>query len=128
MPIDTTMKVLVIDDFESSALMLKSQLKKLGFTHIEVATGGAEALARLRAAKDYRLIMSDWAMDSVDGLQVLQWVRSDDRLRGAKFLMVTGNTNAKDVAAARAAGVSGYVIKPYNIAMLKQRVEAAFGY
>jgi two-component system, chemotaxis family, chemotaxis protein CheY len=66
-------------------------------------------------------------MPDLTGLQLLQEVRKDKEMKDILFIMVTGNTNPNDVAAAKKAGVNGYVIKPYNLATLKQRLEATLG-
>ena len=127
MPADTSVHVLVVDDFENIARTLRSQLRQLGFTNVDVAVGGTQALEKLKQKKDYGLVLADWMMPDVSGLQLLQEVRSDKELQKARFIMVTGNTNPEDVAAAKKAGVNGYVVKPYNLATLKQRLEATLG-
>lgn len=127
MPADKSVHVLVVDDFENIARTLRSQLRQLGFTNVDVAVGGTQALEKLKQKKDYGLVLADWMMPDVSGLQLLQQVRGDQELQKAQFIMVTGNTNPEDVAAAKKAGVNGYVVKPYNLATLKQRLEATLG-
>lgn len=121
--VDPNIHILVVDDFENIARTLRSQLKQLGFTNVDVAVSGNEALQKMKAAKDFGLVLADWAMPDLSGLQLLQQVRQDQDIRAARFIMVTGNTNPKDVAAAKQAGVNGYIVKPYNLAKLKQQVE-----
>ncbi|HTP83561.1 MAG TPA: response regulator [Alphaproteobacteria bacterium] len=127
MAADKTIHILVVDDFENIARTLRSQLRGLGFTKVDVAVGGLQALEKLKEAKDYGLILADWTMPDLNGLQLLQKVREDKEMKGIRFLMVTGNTNPGDVAAAKKLGVNGYVIKPYNLATLKQRLEGLLG-
>lgn len=127
MAADKSIHILVVDDFENIARTLRSQLRGLGFTKVDVAVGGAQALEKLKAAKDYGLILADWTMPDLTGLQLLQKVREDNETKNIRFLMVTGNTAPEDVAAAKKAGVNGYVIKPYNLATLKQRLEGVLG-
>jgi two-component system, chemotaxis family, chemotaxis protein CheY len=127
MPLDKTIRILVVDDFENVARTLQSQLRQLGFSKVEVAAGGPTALAKLKEAKDFGLILADWIMPEVNGLDLLKEVRGDQKLKNVPFIMVTGNTNPEDVAAAKKAGVTSYIIKPYNMATLKQRLEATFG-
>ena len=124
MAIDPTVKVLVIDDIDIAAQVLKGQLQMIGFTNVDIAESGEAALARIEAGAEYGLFLCDWAMHAVDGLQVLQRVRNHQKLRAAPFIMVTGNRDARDVTAAKAAGVNGYLVKPYNLAGLRQRVES----
>lgn len=127
MAADKTVRVLVVDDFENVARTLRSQLRQLGFVNVEVAVGGTEALEKIKAGPEYGLVLADWAMPDLTGLQLLQSVREGQASKNARFVMVTGNTNPEDVAAAKKAGVTGYVVKPYNLATLKQRLEAMLG-
>ena len=123
MPVDKNIRILVVDDHENAAAILKNQLKKLGFANIDVVTGGDAAIQRMRTVRDYGLFLCDWTMHDVSGLDVLRQVRADEQLSRARFLMVTGNTRAEDVTAAREAGVNGYIVKPYNLETLQKRVE-----
>lgn len=127
MPADKTVRVLVVDDFENIARTLRSQLRQLGFANVDVAVSGTEALEKIKAGPEYGLVLADWAMPDLTGLQLLRHVREGQASQNARFIMVTGNTNPEDVAAAKKAGVSGYVVKPYNLATLKQRLEAILG-
>ncbi len=127
MAADKSVRILVVDDFENIARTLRSQLKQLGFLNIDIATGGTQALEKLKAAKDYGLVLADWSMPDVSGLQLLQQLRGDHDLKSVRFIMVTGNTDPHDVSAAKKAGVNGYVVKPYNLATLRQRLEATLG-
>ncbi|HEX9463923.1 MAG TPA: response regulator [Alphaproteobacteria bacterium] len=124
---DPNIHILVVDDFENIARTLRSQLKQLGFTNVDVAMSGTEALQKMKATKDYGLVLADWAMPDMSGLQLLQQVRMDQEIRRARFIMVTGNTNPSDVAAAKQAGVNGYIVKPYNLTKLKQQVWTTLG-
>ncbi len=127
MAVDPNIHILVVDDFENIARTLRSQLKQLGFTNVDVAMSGTEALQKMKATKDYGLVLADWAMPDMSGLQLLQQVRMDQEIRRARFIMVTGNTNPSDVAAAKQAGVNGYIVKPYNLTKLKQQVWTTLG-
>ena len=127
MPADKNTHILVVDDFENIARTLRSQLRQLGFTNVDVAMSGNEALEKIKAAKDFGLVLADWAMPDLSGLQLLQQVRQDKDMKTTRFIMVTGNTNPQDVAAAKQAGVNGYVVKPYNLANLKRQIEATLG-
>jgi len=126
-PADKNTHILVVDDFENIARTLRSQLRQLGFTNVDVAMSGNEALEKIKAAKDFGLVLADWAMPDLSGLQLLQQVRQDKDMKSTRFIMVTGNTNPQDVAAAKQAGVNGYVVKPYNLANLKRQIEATLG-
>lgn len=127
MAVDKNVHILVVDDFENIARTLRSQLKQLGFANVDVALSGGEALEKLKASKDYGLVLADWTMPDVNGLQLLRQMRENQDMKNLRFVMVTGNTNPGDVAAAKQAGVNGYIVKPYNLATLKQRLEATLG-
>ena len=127
MPADKNMHILVVDDFENVARTLRSQLRQLGFTNVDVAMSGNEALEKIKASKDFGLVLADWMMPDLNGLQLMQQVRQDQETKATRFIMVTGNTNPSDVAAAKQAGVSGYIVKPYNLANLKRQIEATLG-
>ncbi len=127
MTADKGVHILVVDDIETVARTLRSQLRQLGFSKVDIAMSGGEALEKLKAAGDYGLVLADWAMPDLNGLQLLQQVRGDQNMKAMRFMMVTGNTNPEDVAAAKKAGVNGYLVKPYNLATLKQRLEGLLG-
>ena len=127
MTADKGMHILVVDDIEHVARTLRSQLRQLGFSKVDIAMSGGEALEKLKAAGDFGLILADWTMPDITGLQLLQQIRGDTTMKGIRFMMVTGNTAPDDVAAAKKAGVNGYIVKPYNLATLKQRLEGVLG-
>lgn len=127
MAADKDVRILIVDDFEQVARTLRSQLRQLGFANVDVAFSGGEALEKLKSTKDYGLVLADWMMPDLSGLQLLQQLRDDQEMKKLRFIMVTGNTTPTDVAAAKQAGVNGYIVKPYNLATLKQRLEATLG-
>ena len=87
---------------------------------------GARALRRLRG-RDYALVLCDWNMEPMTGLQLLKEVRADARLCRLPFIMVTGVTAVEHVQAAREAGVSNYIVKPFNVQTVRNRIEATVG-
>ena len=89
---------------------------------MEEATDGAEALAKLRAGR-FGLVISDWNMEPMTGLQLLQEVRADAKLKQVPFIMVTAESKAENIMAAKQAGVSNYIVKPFNAETLKGKVE-----
>jgi two-component system chemotaxis response regulator CheY len=99
---------------------------QLGFSRIAEAKDGCSALVRLREAH-FDLVISDWNMDPMTGLELLKEVRSDIKLSKLPFIMVTAETKTENVAAAKAAGVSNYIVKPFTAAVLKQKIEAVLG-
>lgn len=126
MPVDKSMNVMVVDDYKTMTRIVRSLLEQLGFKNIDDATDGPSALEKIRQ-KDYGLILSDWNMSPMTGYDLLKAVRADDRLKAVPFVMVTAEAKTENIVAARDAGVSNYIIKPFTLAVLKQKLTAVFG-
>jgi two-component system chemotaxis response regulator CheY len=124
---DPNTRILVVDDFEVVRRDVKLLLRKIGFSNIDTAEDGLEAFTMLRASKDYGLVISDLTMKSMGGLDLLKSIRADAAMQNLRFIMVTGHNEPQSVIAAKKAGVNGYLVKPFNIASLRQRVEAVLG-
>jgi two-component system chemotaxis response regulator CheY len=122
MAIDKSMNVLIVDDYKTMLRIIRNLLKQIDFNNVEEATDGADALAKLRAG-NYWLVISDWNMAPMTGLQLLQEVRADNRLKHTPFIMVTAESKTENVVAAKAAGVSNYIVKPFNAETLKDKIE-----
>jgi two-component system, chemotaxis family, chemotaxis protein CheY len=125
MAIDRFMPVLVVDDHGTMTKVVRSQLRQLGFVDVDEANSGAEALTKM-CARRYGLIFSDWHMEPITGLDLLRAVRGDLNFKQIPFIMVTGESRSENVIAAKKAGVSGYIVKPFNAQMLKAKIEAVF--
>jgi len=125
MTIDRFMPVLVVDDHGTMIKIVRSQLRQLGFADVDEANSGAEALTKL-CTRRYGLIFSDWHMEPLSGLDLLIAIRGDAGLKQTPFIMVTGESRPENVIAAKKAGVSGYIVKPFNAQMLKAKIEAVF--
>ena len=123
---DLDMKVLVVDDFATMRRIVKNVLKQIGFTKIIEADDGSTALAVLKKDK-VDLIISDWNMPKVTGLDLLKAVRSDASMKDMPFLMVTAEAQKDNVIQAVRAGVSNYVVKPFTAEALKDKLEKVFG-
>ncbi len=122
---DLNMKVLVVDDFATMRRILKNILKQIGFTKIIDADDGSTALAMLKKNK-VDLIISDWNMPMVSGLELLKAVRSDESIKDMPFLMVTSEAQKDSVVQAIQAGVSNYVVKPFTPDTIKEKLEQIF--
>ncbi|HAE00044.1 MAG TPA: two-component system response regulator [Rhodospirillaceae bacterium] len=118
--------ILVVDDRPTMVRILCHMLRELQFTHIDDATDGGDALAKL-AHKDYGLVISDWTMKPMNGLDLLRAMRADETWCETPFLMMTPENKTENVIAARQAGASGYIVKPFNAAMLKSKLVAILG-
>jgi two-component system chemotaxis response regulator CheY len=118
--------VLVVDDYATMRRIVRNLLGQIGFAKIEEASDGADALAKLRAAQ-FGLVISDWNMEPMTGLQLLKEVRADVRLKDMPFIMVTAESKTENVIAAKEAGVNNYIVKPFNAETLKKKIESVIG-
>jgi two-component system chemotaxis response regulator CheY len=118
--------VLVVDDYSTMRRILRSLLEQIGFTHIVEAEDGGTALNKLRS-EPFGLVISDWNMEPMSGLQLLKAVRADAQLKAMPFIMVTAESKPENVVAAKAAGVNNYIVKPFNAETLSKKIEAVLG-
>ena len=125
MATDLSMPVLIVDDYNTMVRIIRNLLKQLGFEHIDDANDGSQALAKMRERK-YGLVISDWNMEPMTGYDLLQEVRSDPNLAAVPFIMVTAESKTENVIAAKKAGVSNYIVKPFNAQTLKSKIDAVF--
>ena len=125
MAVDLSMPVLVVDDYNTMIRIICNLLKQLGYQNIDSATDGATALAKLRAGR-FGLVISDWNMEPMSGYDLLKEVRADVKLGKIPFIMITAESKTENVIAAKRAGVSNYIVKPFNAQTLKAKIEAVF--
>jgi two-component system chemotaxis response regulator CheY len=125
MAIDMSMPVLVVDDYNTMIRIIRNLLKQLGFEDVDDASDGSAALAKMREKK-YGLVISDWNMEPMTGYELLKEVRADPGLNKTPFIMVTAESKTENVIAAKKAGVNNYIVKPFNAATLKTKIEAVF--
>ena len=126
MAVDKDMPILSVDDYKTMLRIIRNLLKQLGFNNVDDATDGSDALSKLRQ-KRYDLVISDWNMEPMTGLQLLREVRADDELKGMPFIMITAESKTENVIAAKEAGVNNYIVKPFNAATLKTKLTAVIG-
>ena len=126
MPAASAIKVMVVDDQNSMRAMIRRTLQDIGFKDIRDKAGPAEALAAIRADRVH-LIISDFNMPDMDGLQFLEAVRGDPVIGKTVFIMLTGSADRDIVQRAAALGVNNYVVKPFAPAALKEKIERVFG-
>ncbi len=124
--VDMNMQILIVDDYKTMLRIIRNLLKQLGFNNVDEATDGSMALQRLRE-KSYDLVISDWNMEPMSGLQLLTEVRADDKLKELPFIMITAESKTENVIAAKQAGVSNYIVKPFNAATLKSKLVTVLG-
>ncbi len=126
MAVDLNMKVLVVDDYKTMLRIIRNLLKQLDFNNVDEASDGSAALRKLREG-NFGLVVSDWNMEPMTGLQLLKEVRSDNSLKDLPFIMVTAESKTENVIAAKQAGVSNYIVKPFNAATLKSKISSVLG-
>jgi two-component system chemotaxis response regulator CheY len=122
---DLSMKILIVDDFATMRRILKNILKQLGFSNITEADDGATALEELKK-NPFDLIISDWNMPKMTGIELLRAVRADEQLKDMPFLMVTAEAQKQNVIDAVQAGVSNYVVKPFTAEAISEKLEKIF--
>ena len=125
MAVNLSMPVLIVDDYNTMVRIIRNLLRQLGFEHIDDANDGSEALEKMQQLK-YGLVISDWNMEPMTGYDLLQQVRSDPALATTPFIMVTAESKTDNVIAAKRAGVSNYIVKPFNAQTLKSKIDAVF--
>jgi two-component system, chemotaxis family, chemotaxis protein CheY len=124
--VDKNMKILIIDDYKTMLRIIRNLLSQLGFSNVDEATNGSMALVRLKETK-YDLIISDWNMEPMTGLELLKCVRADEALKHIPFIMVTAESKTENVIAAKQAGVNNYIVKPFNADTLKSKLSSVIG-
>ena len=123
---DFNMEVLIVDDFATMRRILKNILTQIGFSNLYEATDGKHALKVLKNQK-IDLIMCDWNMPEMTGLDLLNAVRADDELKSIPFVMVTAEAQKENIIQAVQAGVNNYVVKPFTPETITQKLEKVFG-
>ncbi len=118
--------VLVVEDSTTMRRIIRSLLEEIGFTRVEEAADGLRALQKLRE-NDFALVMSDWNMAPMTGLELLRRARADARLADVPFIMVTAEKRSEEVVIAKEAGASNYIVKPFNADTLRRKIEAVLG-
>ena len=122
-PVYNNLPILVVDDYLAMVTTTRRMLQTLGFVNVAAANDGVSALAALRSMP-YQLVISDLRMEGMDGLTLLIEVRADPALRDIPFIMLTASGEIDYVAAAKRAGVTDYIIKPFSVATLKAKLNA----
>ncbi len=126
---DKQIKILVVDDFSTMRRIIRNLLRDLGYNNTEEADDGVTALPMLQTG-DYDFLVTDWNMPKMTGIELLRAVRADTQLADLPVLMVTAEAQRDQIVAvavaAAAAGVDGYVIKPFTAAALNKKIERIF--
>lgn len=126
MTVDLKMPVLIVDDYATMLRIVRNLLKQIGFDNVDEATDGGRALQMMKLKK-YGLVISDWNMQPVTGIEFLRQVRSDADLKVTPFIMVTAESKTENVVEAKNAGVSNYIVKPFSSEILKGKIASVLG-
>jgi two-component system chemotaxis response regulator CheY len=116
-------EVLIVEDRQVMLKILRRLLVQLGFARLDGAANGLEALEKL-AGKRYDLILSDWNMDGMSGFELLKAVRAEPETRETPFVLVTAESKPENILAAKAAGATGYLVKPFKLDMLERTLDS----
>ena len=125
MPADLNMKILVVDDMSTMRRIVKNILKQIGFSNMEEAENGQEALAKLRA-DTFGFVVSDWNMPVMPGIEMLRAIRADEKLKHIPVLMVTAEAQKENLIEAIQAGVNNYVVKPFTAETMQEKINKIF--
>lgn len=120
MAVDKNMSILIVDDYKTMLRIIRNLLNQLKFSNVEEAGDGNTALEKLRS-NSIGLVISDWNMEPMTGLQLLREVRADANLKDTPFIMITAESKTENVVAAKEAGVSNYIVKPFNAETLRNK-------
>jgi two-component system, chemotaxis family, chemotaxis protein CheY len=126
MAVDKNMNILIVDDYKTMLRIIRNLLSQLNFANVAEATDGTTALEKLRDGS-FGLVISDWNMEPMTGLQLLREVRADAKLKSLPFVMITAESKTENVVAAKEAGVSNYIVKPFNAETLKTKLVSVLG-
>lgn len=125
MPADPNMKIMVVDDMSTMRRIVKNILKQLGFSNIDEAENGQEALTKLKA-DTFGFVVSDWNMPVMTGIDMLRAIRADEGLKHIPVLMVTAEAQKENIVEAVQAGVSNYIVKPFTAESLQDKMAKIF--
>lgn len=122
---DKNIKILVVDDFSTMRRIIKNLLRDLGFNNTAEADDGTTALPMLQSG-NFDLLITDWNMPGMQGIDLLRAVRADPKLSMMPVLMVTAEQKKEQIIEAAKAGVNGYIVKPFTAATLKEKLDKIF--
>lgn len=126
MAVDKAMNVMIVDDYKTMLKIVGNLLRQLGFSNIDEATDGTMALDMF-SKKQYGLVISDWNMEPMSGLELLKQIRAGTNNNAVKFIMVTAESKTENVIIAKQAGVNNYIVKPFNAETLKTKLTSVLG-
>jgi two-component system, chemotaxis family, chemotaxis protein CheY len=126
MAVDLSTRVLVVDDYATMTRLIAGLLRQLGFCNVDTTTDGNTALQMMDECS-YGLVLSDWNMEPVTGLDLVKAIRADQRLNDTPFVMVTAEAKPENVITAKLAGVDAYIVKPFSAETLRRKLSILLG-
>ncbi len=123
--VEHNIKILIVDDFKTMRKIIRNLLKELGFSNVKEAEDGSMALGILKA-ENFDLVISDWNMPRMEGIELLKKIRKTEQLEHLPVLMITAEDKREQVIEAAQHGINGYIVKPFNAATLKEKIERIF--
>ncbi|MBF0497690.1 MAG: chemotaxis response regulator CheY [Deltaproteobacteria bacterium] len=118
-------RILVVEDFPTMRRIIKNTLRQLGYDNIKEVEDGSLGLVALKA-EPFDLVISDWNMPKMTGLELLQKMRTDEELKHIPFLMITAEGQKENILTAAKSGVSNYIVKPFTPQILKDKLKIIF--
>ena len=125
MPIDTDMKILIVDDFAATRKIIFNTFAQLGFNNTDEEDDGFSALVRLKSAL-FDLVVIDWKMSKMSGMELLKQIRADPNLKHIPVLMVSDDDLQENIVAATKAGLNAYIIRPFEVKTFAEKLEKIF--
>jgi len=126
MAVDKNMRILIVDDFKTMIRIIENQLQGFGFRNLDTALDGESALKKVKEGK-FDLILSDWNMQPMTGLELLKNIRADAAIKHIPVILITAETKPENIIAAKQAGVNNYIVKPFTGNTLKEKLTAVLG-
>lgn len=120
-------RIMVVDDMSGMRSTLRNTLQVLGYYDVVEAQSGDEALRKLRTSEEFDLVISDWSMPAMDGLEFHQALKKSPLLRKTPFLMISAKAERDNVIAAFKAGISHFMVKPFSAEALQDKLSSMLG-
>ena len=127
MTLPANLRFLVVDDSSTTRRIIRDQLRELGCTNVEEAEDGVVALSKLRLNAPFDFVISDTNMPNMNGFELVAFIKAYDQLKHLPVLLVTAEARKEDIILASQCGATGFIVKPFDKAMLWDKIQQAFG-
>jgi two-component system, chemotaxis family, chemotaxis protein CheY len=126
MTMDGTSRILIVDDFATMRKIVSNYLNKLGYKDITESDSAVTAWDLLQK-EHFDLVISDYNIPEMNGLELLTKIRGDTRLKEQKFIMLTAETDQEILVNTKKLRINGYILKPFKIDVLEAKLKSVFG-